>query len=341
MNFASDNCSGASPEMIEAIIKAAQGTEKAYGADQYSLRLDQTFSELFDHDVSVFPVITGSAANCLALSTLCNPYSAIICHDEGHIINDESSAPSFFTHGGTLVPLKGENAKLTPQAIQEKLNQGWKGVVHRIQPELISITQATECGTIYTPSEVRAISELAQKNNLYLHMDGARFANAVASLNCHPAEVTWKAGVDVLSFGATKNGALAAEAVIFFNKDKSHTMPFRRKMAGHLISKMRFISAQLETMVKDGLWLKNASNANKMAQRLVNGLKSVPNAKLQYPVEANELFIELSESQIQKLESNEVLFYRWPPWEKRNVIRLVCSFNTTENEVDSLINIIK
>src|SRR6185312_1799022 len=248
---------------------------------------------------AVFPVATGTAANALALAALTPPWGAIYCHEAAHIQSDECGAPEFFAAGAKLLPLAGEDAKLMPATVEAALLE--RGVVHHVQPSALSISQATEAGTLYRPAEIAALGALARRHGLALHMDGARFANAVAALGCAPADLTWRAGVDALSFGATKNGALAAEAVIFFDPAKAADLAYRRKRAGHLFSKMRFLSAQLDAYLADGLWLRNARHANAMAARLGQGLARLPGARLVHPVEANEVFVELAEASIAAL----------------------------------------
>lgn len=336
MNFCSDNVTGVAPEIMAALIAANQGTAMPYGHDEYTQRLQTLFSELFETDVIVFPVATGSAANSLALSVITPPYGAIYCHNESHINLDECGAPEFYTAGAKLVTIPGEHGKISADDLAVKLNKAGAGIVHHIQPAAVSITQATEAGTVYTIDEIRQIAEVTHAHNLNLHLDGARFANAVVSLSCTPADITWRAGVDILSFGATKNGAMAAEAVVFFNKKLAETFAFRRKRGGHLFSKMRFLSVQLEAYIKDNLWLRNAAHANKMAAKLFNGLIGLPEAKVCHPVEANEIFIQLPEIVIQGLFGGGFQFYRWEG-ENSTTLRLVTAYNTKEEDVNAFI----
>ncbi|MBE9225983.1 low specificity L-threonine aldolase [Phormidium sp. LEGE 05292] len=336
MNFCSDNVTGVAPEIMAALIAANQGTAMPYGNDEYTQKLQTLFSELFETDVIVFPVATGSAANSLALSVITPPYGAIYCHNESHINLDECGAPEFYTGGAKLVAIPGEHGKFTSDDLALKLKNAGAGIVHHIQPAAVSITQATEAGTVYTVDEIRQIAEVTHAHNLSLHLDGARFANAVVSLGCTPAEMTWRAGVDILSFGATKNGAMAAEAVVFFNRKLAESFAFRRKRGGHLFSKMRFLSVQLEAYIKDDLWLKNAINANQMAAKLVAGLINLPGAKLCHPVDANEIFIQLPEVVIQGLFAEGFQLYRWEG-EDSTTLRLVTAYNTKEEDVNALI----
>ncbi|MGA9377428.1 MAG: low specificity L-threonine aldolase [Phormidium sp.] len=336
MNFCSDNVTGVAPEIMAALIAANQGTTMPYGNDEYSERLQTLFSELFETDVMVFPVATGSAANYLALSVITPPYGAIYCHNESHINLDECGAPEFYTGGSKLVTIPGEHGKFTADDLAIKLKNAGAGIVHHIQPAAVSITQATEAGTVYTVDEIRQIAEVTQAHNLSLHLDGARFANAVVSLGCKPADITWRAGVDILSFGATKNGAMAAEAVVFFKEELGKTFAFRRKRGGHLFSKMRFLSVQLEAYIKDDLWLKNAVYANQMAAKLASGLSGLTGAKLCHPVEVNEIFIDLPEVVIQGLFAEGFQFYRWEG-EDSTTLRLVTAFDTKEEDVNAFI----
>lgn len=336
MNFCSDNVTGVAPEIMAALIAANEGAAMPYGNDRYTQRLQHLFSELFETDVIVFPVATGSAANALALSVLTPPFGAIYCHVGSHINCDECGAPELYTGGAKLVTIPGNRGKISAEDLAVTLKKAGAGVVHHIQPAAVSITQATEAGTVYSVDEIRQIAEVTRAHNLSLHMDGARFANAMVRLGCTPAEMTWRAGVDVLSFGATKNGAMAAEAVVFFKRELAETFAFRRKRGGHLFSKMRFLSAQLEAYINDDLWLKNATHANKMAAKLAAGLSSLPGAKLSHPVEANEIFIQLPEAVIKGLLAEGFQFYRWEG-EDSTTLRLVTAFNTKEEDVNAFI----
>ena len=337
MNFCSDNATGVSPEIMAAIAAANCGAVMSYGDDEYTQRLQVKFSDLFETSVTVFPVATGSAANALAIAVMTPPYGAVYCHAESHINMDECGAPEFFTGGAKLVTVTGNHAKIEAETLGKMLDRAGAGVVHHVQPAAVSITQATEAGTVYNPAEISHISEVVRAHNLHLHMDGARFANAVVSLGCSPAEVTWRAGVDILSFGATKNGAMGAEAVVFFNRELANTFPFYRKRSGHLFSKMRFLSAQLEAYITDDLWLKNAAHANNMAAQLAQGLAGVEGSKFCHRVEANEIFIQLPESVITAVLAESFLFYRWDEY----TVRLVTAFNTREADVIALVEAVK
>ena len=334
MNFASDNVTGVAPEILAALEAANCGAATPYGNDAVTRRLEQRFAELFEHEVAVFPVATGTAANALALACFTPAWGAIYCHEEAHIATDECGAPEFYTGGAKLVTCPGANGKLTPHAV-EPLIVG-AGVVHNVQPAVLSITQETEAGTVYRADEIAALSGLARHHGLAFHMDGARFANAVAALDCAPAAITWRAGVDVLSFGATKNGALAAEAVVFFDPAKAAPFGFRRKRAGHLISKQRFIAAQLDAYLAGDLWLRNARHANAMATRLGSGLACLPETQLLHPIEGNEVFVALPEAVIAALGAAGFGFYRWGD---APVLRLVTAFDTDPVSVDAFLRI--
>lgn len=336
MNFCSDNVAGIAPEILAAIEHANMGTMASYGADDITMRVEKRLAEIFEREVVAFPVVTGTAANALALSTLTPPYGAIYCHPEAHIMVDECGAPELYTGGAKIVPIAGEGGKISAQDVARTLENARAGDVHHVQPAAISLTQASECGTAYSATEVGAIAQIAREHKVRLHMDGARFANAVAHLNVSPADITWRAGVHVLSFGATKNGALAAEAVVFFDKALAETFGFRRKRAGHLISKMRFVSAQLDAYLKDDLWLKLANHANEQAQKLASGLKSLADAHLLYPVEANEIFIRLPLRMVAGLREAGFQFYDWPG-AAPGTIRLVTSFATQAKDVDAFV----
>lgn len=333
MNFTSDNVTGAAPEILEALVAASSGPTPSYGEDPLTARVSEKLSALFDREVAAFPVATGSAANALALAALAPPYGAVYCHEMSHVNTDECGAPEMFTAGAKLVGLPGPGGKIEPATLRATLEKAGAGVVHHVQPAAVTLTQATESGTVYTPAEVAALSEVARSHGLPVHMDGARFANAVARLGCSPADLTWRAGVDVLSFGATKNGALAAEAVVFFTPELAQSFAFRRKRAGHLFSKMRFLSAQLDAYLEGGLWLRLATHANAMADRLAAGLAALPGADLRDPVEANEIFISLPEPVTAGLLERGYAFYRWDG----PVVRLVTAWNTSAEDVDRMI----
>jgi len=331
MNFASDNTAGISPEILAALAAANEGAVGSYGADPITARLEAKLARIFEHEVAVFPVATGTAANALALAAVTPPWGAVLCHPLAHIACDEANAPEFYTGGAKLVPVAGADGKIAAADLAALL-PGDLGNVHHAQPAAVSLTQATECGTAYRPEEISQIATLAHRHGLAVHMDGARFANALVHLDVSPADMTWRAGVDVLSFGATKNGALGAEAIVFFDRTRARELPFRRKRAGHLFSKMRFLSAQLDAYVTNDLWLKNARHANAAAARLAEGLVRLPGVRLHYPVEANELFVELPETVISGLFAAGAQFHRWQG-PASTCVRLVTAWNTADADV--------
>jgi threonine aldolase len=334
-DFRSDNVAGVAPEVLAALTSAAQGSATSYGEDEISQRLEARLAMLFDHEVAVFSVATGSAANALALAQVVPGWGSVLCHEGAHIATDECGAPEFFSSGAKLVPLAGANGKLQADTVATYLARDLRGVHHN-QPMAVSISQSTEAGTCYRPDEIAAIGDLCRKHGLKFHMDGARFANAQASLSCAPAEATWKAGVDLVSFGVTKNGAMAAETVVFFDTELAKDFGYRRKRAGHLFSKSRFVSAQFEAQLTDGLWLRLAGHANTLASRIGKGLAGLPGIALLYPVEANELFVLMPESTIAHLEHTGFRFYRWEAVEGP-CIRLVTAFDTETAYADALV----
>ena len=332
MNFASDNVTGAAPEILAAVVAANEGSAPPYGADELTQRMESRFAAVFERDLAVFPVATGTAANALALACVTPPFGAIFCHAAAHINTDECGAPEFYT-GAKLLPLPGADGKLSPDELESALAAAPFGSQHAVQPAAVSISQATEAGTVYTPDEVRAIADIAHRFGLIVHMDGARLANALAALAVSPAHATWRAGVDVLSFGATKNGALGAEAVVFFDRDRAGEFLYRRKRGAHLFSKQRFLSAQLEAYLHDGLWLRNARHANAQAARLAAALREIPGITLRYPVHANMIFADLPEELIRRLYAEGFAFHRIGG-PQSTLVRLVTAFNTRPEDVD-------
>lgn len=339
MNFGSDNVTGCAPEVLSALMAANTGPAIPYGNDPWTIETQARLRVLFDKpDLRAFPVISGTAGNALALSTLVPPHGAVLCHREAHIAVDECGAVETFSGGARLMLLDGPDGKVTPQAATAALARAGLRDVHRSQPRAMSITQATECGTLYQPDEIAALSALCRDNGLHLHLDGARFANAVAALGCSPADLTWKAGVDVMTFGATKNGCWAAEAVIFFNPALVADFEYRRKRTGHLLSKGRLLAAQLTAYVTDDLWLNNARHANTMAARLGQGLADLPGVDLIWPVESNEIFARLPAPVQDRLKAAGVIFVPWSD-AGENVVRFVCSFASTAEDVDAVLRI--
>jgi len=334
VKFASDNVAGACPEVLDAILKANEGDSTPYGNDQGSIDLQNKFSDIFEKEVVIFPIASGTAANALALATMTPSFGNVYCHKLSHINTDECGAPEFYTGGGKLVTLQGNNGKIIAEELDKAI--GGKGIVHHTQPSSVSITQVCETGEVYQLDEIKKISEVTHKHNLNIHMDGARFANAITSLNCTPAEMTWKSGIDVLSFGATKNGCLAAEAIIFFKKDLVGNIAFLMKRAGHLLSKMRFVSAQLDAYISNDVWLKNAKHANDMGQKLSEGLAKHNSIEIAYPTEANEVFAKFPRHMIEHLNSEG---YKMNEDElDGKAARLVTAWNTKTSDVESFLS---
>jgi threonine aldolase len=326
MRFFSDNAAAAHPAVLDAIA-ASNRLDTAYDGDEWSGKLDAAFSALFETEVRALWVTTGTAANCLALAALCPPYGGIICHRDAHIEVDEAGAPGFFTGGAKLVLVDGPGAKVTPDAVSEAIVRIRKDV-HQVQPHALSVTNATEYGLVYSAAEVAALGELGKARKLRLHMDGARFANAIAATGTSPAEMTWRAGVDTLSFGFVKNGGLNAEALILFDTGLADEILIRRKRAGHLLSKGRVLAAQILALLDNGLWLSNARAANAAAQALA---EAAPH-RLLYPVEANELFLRATAEEAAKLRAQGADFYDWGEGE----IRFVTSWDSTSEAVGQL-----
>ncbi len=340
MNFASDNTAPVSPEIMAALAEANAGHVPSYGADPLTTRLTAMARDIFETELTLFPVATGTAANALALATLVRPYGAVLCYEEAHIATDECGAPEFYMGGAKLVTLPSDTGRITPAQVEAAMARARDGGVHHVMPEAVSITQATEWGTVYSVDQVAELGQACRRQGVHFHMDGARFANALGHLGCSPAELTWRAGVDALSFGATKNGALAAEAVVFFNPDLAAGFERRRKRAGQLWAKLRFLSAQMLGYLEGDLWLRNAAHANAMAQGLARGLGAIPGVRLLQDVQANELFVAMPEDTIQALQRTGAVFYRWieVPGVDLPVIRLVTSFATTRAEVDRFVS---
>jgi threonine aldolase len=347
MNFASDNVMGASAPVLAAIANANEGPQAAYAADDFTRRVERRFADIFESEPAVFLVATGTAANALALSAAVPPWGHIVCHREAHIMEDECGAPEFFAHGAKLVGLDGEGAKIAAADLQAYL-RGLGRHVKQMPPKALSISQASECGLVYQPDEIAALARICREHGLALHMDGARFANALVSVGCTPADMTWRAGVDLLSFGATKNGCLAAEAILVFDRALAETLAYRRKRAGQLLSKGRFLAAQFEGYFDVDHWLGNARHANAMAQRLAGGLQTLPGLRLAWPCQANEAFVILPHALDAALRQAGAVYHPWsavslPAGERigsdETLIRLVTSFATTPGDVDRFIDI--
>ena len=331
MRFFSDNAAPVHPAVMQAMADANH-IDTAYDGDQWSARLDAAFSAVFGRDVAVLWVATGTSANCLALASLVQPHQGVICHREAHIEVDECGAPGFYTAGAKLMLVEGEGAKVSPETVAACLN-GIRNDVHQVQAAALSITNATEYGMVYSPAEVAALGALCHDRGLSLHMDGARFANAVATLGCAPADVTVNAGVDVLSFGFVKNGGMGAEALVYFDPALADAARYRRKRAGHLQSKGRFLAAQLLAMLENDMWLSNARSANAAAQIIADAAAG----RLLYPVQANEIFLRLTPAEAAALRAQGFDFYDWgvvdDDW---GAARLVTSWQHTEADVTPL-----
>lgn len=334
MNFASDNVSPFCPEVLEALTQDASSNAPAYGGDNISQQLDAAFSELFDKEVAVVPVATGTAANCISLSALVSPYGGVVCHHESHINEDESTGVAFFTGGAKLLPMDGPAAKLEADKLDAFIADRVDRGVHSVAPECVAITQATELGAVYTVDEVKMIGDVCRTHDLRLFMDGARFANAMAHLKCHPADVTWKAGVDAISFGATKNGAMAVDGIVLFDTSLRHRVEQSRKRSGHLHSKHRYLATQLLAYIKNDVWLKNADHANTAAKTLANIL-SKQGASLTHPAQGNELFVRMPVELADRLRDAGMMFHGWPSL-GADVYRFVTAWNTDIDQINQL-----
>jgi threonine aldolase len=346
LHFASDNAMGASPQVMEAIANANEGAAPAYGHDAWTARVESQMAALFEREVAVSLLATGTGANALALAAVTRPWGAVLTHEESHVADDECGAPEFFSDGAKLVGLPGHGCKLTPEVVRERLSRMPHGAVKQVQPQALSISQLTECGLVYSPDEVAALAAAIRPRQMMLHMDGARFANAVAALGCSPAEITWKAGVDVLSFGGTKNGAWAAEAVVFFDPAMAAEMPWRRKRSGHTLSKARFVAAQFEALLAGGHWLDLARHANAQAAALAAGLSAIPGVRLGWERQANEVFAIMPDPMAEGLRAAGAVFNAWGGRalapenalrDSEGIHRFVCSFATRTADVDALV----
>jgi len=326
-SFASDNNAGVHPRILQAIAAANQGHAVGYGDDSYTKSAIRHFHRHFGSDIQVFFVFNGTAANVLSLASLTDSYHAVICGEAAHLNVDECGAPEKFT-GCKLIPVPAENGKLTVEAV----SRAYHGIgdQHHVQPRVVSITQASEVGTVYQSGEIRALARFAHDRNMYLHMDGARIANAAVTLGLTLCQATRDLGVDVLSFGGTKNGALGAEAVVFFHPELARNFPFRRKQGMQLASKMRFASSQFEALLVGDLWRRNATHANRMARLLEKEIRNIPQAKIVYPVESNGVFVQIPRPAIARLQTR-YFFYVWD--ETQSLVRWMCSWDTTEDDV--------
>jgi len=343
--FASDNAAGIAPEILDAIRRANSGYALGYGNDEWTKRVERRLAEVFEREVAVFLVPSGTVANALALAHVTPPWGAVLCHEHSHIAVDECGAPEFFGGGIKLIGLSGGAGKISPKTLRDALDQGQWGGPHHVSPAALSLSQATESGTIYRAGEIKELSDIAHERGLAVHVDGARLGNALARMNVSPAEATWKAGADVLSFGATKGGAMGAEAVVFFDPARGANMLDRRKRGGALLSKHRFIAVQIEAFLAGDLWLKLARHANDMADRLAAGLSAAGCAPV-WPVEANEVFAPITRDADKRLKAAGAVYHEWPalgvamPGD-RVLIRLVTSFQTTADDVDRFLRTLR
>lgn len=331
-HFASDNYAGICPEAWKALEEANQGHFPAYGEDEWTQKASDMIRDVFETDCEVFFAFNGTAANSLSLASTCRSYHSILCHETAHIETHECGAPEFFSNGTKVLLIPGKNGKISAESIEKMVTQ--RADIHYPKPRAVSLTQATEWGTVYTPDELKAIWSVTRKHDLRIQMDGARFANAVASLKVAPKEMTWQAGVDVLCFGGTKNGAQVGEAVVFFNREMAEEFDYRCKQAGQLASKMRFMSAPWVGMLENDVWLGYGAHANKMAGLLHDGLKDLPNVKIMAPVEANMVFAQLPSPVIEALHALGWKFY---VIFGEDGCRFVCSWDITEEDVNAFV----
>lgn len=332
-DFASDNNAPICPEAWNAMEAANRDHASAYGTDKWTSEACETIRGIFETDCEVFFVFNGTAANSLSLASLCRSYHSVICHSLAHIETDECGAPEFYSGGSKILLVEGDEGKVTPDAVEKMVHR--RSDLHFPKPKVVSITQSTEVGTVYTPAELRQLGAITHGLGLYLHMDGARFANALAYLNCPPKDITWRAGVDVLCLGGTKNGLAVGEAVVFFNKDLAREFEYRCKQAGQLCSKMRYLSAPWLGMLKDGAWLRRAGHANDCAARLEDGLKDIPGVEILFPRQANAVFAKMKPRIIAGLYARGWSFYDFIA---AGGCRLMCSWDTTFEDVDQFIN---
>jgi threonine aldolase len=343
MFFASDNTSGAPQEVMAALARANEGYARSYGVDDIMARVTARIRARFDApEAAVYLVPTGTVANALAIATLTPPWGAVFCHQHAHIAEDECGAPEFYSHGAKLVLVPGPHGRIPPQALAEALATTGESGVHGVQRALLSLTNVTEAGTVYTPAQIATLTALARARGIPSHLDGARFANALVATGATPAEMTWKAGIDALSFGGTKNGLLGVEAVIFFDPAKAWEFELRRKRAGQLFSKHRFLSAQMEAYLTDDLWLRLAARANAMGARLAQGIAALPGAALTHPAEANMIFANWQPGGHARAQAAGAVYYDLRPLaDGRETARLVASWSTTEADVDAFLTALR
>ena len=333
IDYRSDNTGRAAPEILEALMRANHDTALGYGADEWTAVLQRRFSELFETAVRVFPVATGTAANALSLAAASPSWGIVYCSEVAHINTSEANAAGFFGGGLKLAPVAGEHGRISPERLADTLAAAAPGQLHRGQPAAVNLTQASDLGTVYSLAEIRAVAEAAKSRGLRLHMDGARFANALARLGCSPAEASWRCGIDIMSFGATKNGGALCDAIVVFAPELADGLAVQLRRAGQVWSKMRFASAQLLAYVENELWLDMARASNAIAARIAAGLAGIPGVRLLAPVEVNEIFLELQGAVMDALEADGFRFYR----RSKTLARFVCRFDTTEVEADALL----
>ncbi|MDD2501148.1 MAG: low specificity L-threonine aldolase [Geobacter sp.] len=330
--FASDNYAGICPEAWQAMAEANSGFVSSYGDDPWTAQACSLIRDTFETDCQVFFVFNGTAANSLALASLCQSYHSVICHELAHIETDECGAPEFFSNGTKILPAPGADGKLDLAAVEHLITR--RADIHYPKPRVLCLTQATELGTVYSPAEVAVAGAFARQYGLHLQMDGARFANAVASLGCHPGDISWRAGVDVLCLGGAKNGMAVGEAVVFFNKDLAEEFDYRCKQAGQLASKMRFLAAPWIGMLQHDAWLTRASHANRCAQTLADQLRAIPQVELMFPVQANAVFVSMPQPLIESLHELGWHFYSFIG---AGGARLMCSWATEESDIEALV----
>jgi threonine aldolase len=333
IDFRSDNTGRAAPEVLDALIRANSGTALGYGADDWTARLQARFSDLFETSVRVFPVATGTAANALSLAAISPSWGLVYCSEAAHINTSEANAAGFFGGGLKLVPVEGSHGRIDAASLAEKLAAAQPGAIHRGQPAAVNLTQASDLGAVYRLDDIRAIADIAKPRGLRLHMDGARFANAITRLQCSPADMSWRAGIDILSFGATKNGGALCDAIVVFRPELADGLAVQLRRAGQVWSKMRFASAQLMAYVADGLWLRLAQASNAAAAHIAAGISGLTGLRLVAPVEANEVFLDMPSAVMDGLERDGFQFYR----RSATLARFVCRFDLTEDEADALV----
>lgn len=346
MNFASDNVAGAAPKVLPALVAANAGTANAYGSDEATAIASDLVSQVFERKAHVVWVATGTAANALALAAVCPPWGAVLCHEEAHIAGDECGAPEFYTHGAKLAQIAGAGGKITPEGVHAAMRGFVPGAAKSMQPSAMSISQASEAGTVYELAEIAALSEAARSRGLRMHLDGARLANALVATGASPADMTWRAGVDIVSLGLTKAGAFACEGIVVFDEALAQTLAYRTKRGGHVLSKGRLLGAQAIVMLKDGYWLELAETANRAGRRLAEGLAGLAGARLAWPVRINEVFAILPRAVDEALREAGYVYHPWASTslpageavaENERFVRFVTSFATKDGEIDDLV----